>query len=90
MPDTPLFRSDTFYAGVLNAAGVEPNQNLYYDTSTAIIALVLLGRFLEARARAHTGDAIRSLVALGAKTARVRRPVDATEDLLLYRKAARR
>src|SRR5258706_119818 len=38
-------------------------------------------RFMEARARAHTGDAIRSLLALGAKTARVRRPGGTEEDV---------
>ena len=76
-----LSAAATFFAGAFRAAGLEPHQNLYYDTSTVIIALVLLGRFLEARARAHTGDAIRSLLALGAKTARVRRPGGVEEDI---------
>ena len=63
----------TFLPNLFFANGLEPHQNLYYETASAIIALVLAGRFMEARARAHTGDAIRSLLALGAKTARVRR-----------------
>ena len=37
---------------------------LYFDTSAAIITLILLGRFLEARARSHTSDAIRKLIGL--------------------------
>ncbi len=44
---------------------------LYFDTSTAIITLILLGRFLEARARSHTSDAIRRLIGLAPRTARV-------------------
>ena len=44
---------------------------LYFDTSAAIITLILLGRFLEARARSHTSDAIRQLIGLAPRTARV-------------------
>ncbi len=43
----------------------------YFDTSTVIITLILLGRFLEAKAKAHTSDAIKKLLGLQAKTARV-------------------
>ena len=71
----------TFLPTLFYANGLEPHANLYYETSSAIIALVLAGRFMEARARAHTGDAIRALLALGAKTARVRRPGGAEEDV---------
>jgi len=71
----------TFLPGVFYANGLEPHENLYYETSSAIIALVLAGRFMEARARAHTGDAIRALLALGAKTARVRRPGGTEEEV---------
>ena len=46
---------------------------LYFDTATAIVTLILLGRYLEARARSHTSDAIRRLVDLTPRTARVRR-----------------
>jgi Cu+-exporting ATPase len=73
----------TFLPNLFYANGLEPHQNLYYETSSAIVALVLAGRFLEARARAHTGDAIRALLALGAKTARVRRPGGAEEDVAI-------
>ncbi len=46
---------------------------LYFDTAAAIITLILLGRYLEARARSHTSDAIRRLVNLAPRTARVLR-----------------
>jgi len=71
----------TFVPGLFVAAGLDPMQNLYYETATAIVALILVGRFLEARARARTGDAIRALLALGAKTARVRRAGGLEEDI---------
>jgi Cu+-exporting ATPase len=71
----------TFLPDLFRTNGLDPSESLYYETSSAIIALVLAGRFMEARARAHTGDAIRSLLALGAKTARVRRPGGAEEDV---------
>ena len=71
----------TFFPAAFIAAGLEPHQQLYYETATAIVALILVGRFLEARARARTGDAIRALLALGAKSARVRRPGGLEEDI---------
>lgn len=41
----------------------------YFETSTAIIALVLLGRYLEAKAKTGTGEAIKKLIGLQAKEA---------------------
>lgn len=46
---------------------------IYYDTAAVIITLILLGRFFEAKAKAHTSDAIKKLLHLQAKTARVQR-----------------
>ena len=46
-------------------------EHLYYETAVIIVALVLLGRWLEARAKRQTGAAIRALMGLQAKTARV-------------------
>ena len=69
----------TFAPDLYRSAGVEPH--LYYETATAIVALILAGRYLEVRARARTGDAIRALLALGAKTARVRRAGGREEDV---------
>lgn len=45
----------------------------YFDTSTIIIGLILLGRYLEAKAKAGTSEAIKKLIGLQAKTARVLR-----------------
>ncbi|MEW6623033.1 MAG: heavy metal translocating P-type ATPase [Bacillota bacterium] len=44
---------------------------LYYDVATVITTLILLGRLLEARAKSKTSDAIRRLMGMQAKTARV-------------------
>jgi len=52
---------------------------VYYEAAVVIITLLLLGRWLEQRAKRHTSDAIRHLMGLQAKTARVMRqgqPVD--------------
>ena len=54
----------------LFATGVaEPH--LYFHTSAAIITLILLGRFLEARARGQTSEAIKKLIGMQPKTALV-------------------
>jgi len=45
--------------------------DLYYETAVIIIALILLGRWMEARAKKRTGAAIKALMGLQAKTARV-------------------
>jgi Cu+-exporting ATPase len=45
--------------------------HLYYETAVIIIALILLGRWLEARAKGQTSAAIKALMGLQAKTARV-------------------
>lgn len=47
--------------------------HLYFETAAMIITLILLGRFLEARAKEHTSDAIRELMGLQPRTARVMR-----------------
>lgn len=43
----------------------------YFDTAAIIITLIILGRYLEAKAKGKTSDAIKKLMKLGAKTARV-------------------
>jgi len=45
--------------------------DVYFDTSAAIVVLILLGRFLEARAKGRTSEAIKKLIGLQPKTARV-------------------
>ena len=57
------------FPGLFTSAEVE--LGLYFDTSAMIIALILLGRFLEARARGQTSEAIKKLIGLQPKTALV-------------------
>lgn len=62
----------TEYAASAGHGGMgAPRPAVYFETSAVIIALVLLGRWLEARARARTGEAIRTLIGLQPRTARV-------------------
>jgi Cu+-exporting ATPase len=77
----------TFFGSAFAATGLDPSRFLYYDTSTVIVTLVLAGRYLEARARARTADEVRALATLGAKSARVRRPGGAEEDVPIDRLA---
>ena len=49
------------------------HESVYFDAAGLITALILLGRYLEARAKRRSGEAIRKLLELGAKEARVLR-----------------
>jgi Cu+-exporting ATPase len=51
----------------------EDLRDVYFEAVGVIITLILLGRLLEARAKAGTGEAIRRLIGLQARTARVER-----------------
>ncbi|MCP8896211.1 heavy metal translocating P-type ATPase [Shinella daejeonensis] len=59
----------TFAPGFLPAGTI----NVYYEAAAVIVTLILLGRLLEARAKGRTSEAIKHLVGLQARTARVRR-----------------
>ncbi|MXW23755.1 MAG: copper-translocating P-type ATPase, partial [Chloroflexi bacterium] len=60
----------TFAPGLFEPeAGLQPN--VYFDTAAAIVALVLFGRLLEARAKASSSDAVRRLIELRPTLARV-------------------
>ena len=59
----------TFFPGFFRQAGMAPA--VYFDTSAFIIALILFGRLLEARAKGQTSEAIRKLAGLEPRTARV-------------------
>ncbi|MFT3801869.1 MAG: heavy metal translocating P-type ATPase [Burkholderiaceae bacterium] len=59
----------TFAPSLLPAGTV----NVYYEAAAVIVALILLGRFLEARAKGRTSQAIQRLVGLQAKLAHVLR-----------------
>ena len=59
----------TFIPRILPAGTV----NVYYEAAAVIVALILLGRFLEAKAKGRTSEAIQRLVSLQAKVAHVSR-----------------
>ena len=72
----------------------EGTAQVYFEAAAVIVTLILLGRTLEARAKTHTGAAIRHLLNLKPKTARVMRDGTAVEvpleavvkgDILLVR-----
>jgi len=82
--------------GLFAAEGLEVH--LYFDTSAMIVALILLGRFLEARAKGQASQAIRKLIGMQPKTAVVVRdgeevevPVEDVQvgDLILIRPGER-
>jgi P-type Cu+ transporter len=56
---------------------------LYFEAAAAIVTLVLLGQVMELRARSRTGAAIRALLGLAPKTARVLRDDSSEEDVPL-------
>ena len=70
------------FSAVVTAFSLD--QHVYFEGGAAVITLVLLGKLLEARAKARTSEAIEALIRLQPKTARVERdgqwvemPVDA-------------
>src|SRR6266511_2357331 len=78
--------ADYFYSSVaVIAPGIFPESfrrhgevDLYFEAAAVITTLVLLGQLIEAKARSRTGQAIKALLGLAAKTAqRIRKPVAA-------------
>jgi Cu+-exporting ATPase len=59
----------TLFPSFFEAAGMKPD--VFFDTSALIIVLILFGRLLEARAKGQTSEAIKKLMGLQPKTARV-------------------
>ncbi|MDO8638674.1 MAG: heavy metal translocating P-type ATPase [Candidatus Daviesbacteria bacterium] len=59
----------TLFPQIVQGVGIEPMP--YFDVSTVIIGLILLGRYFEARAKMGTSEAIKKLIGLQPKTARV-------------------
>ncbi|MCC3416559.1 MAG: copper-translocating P-type ATPase [Microcoleus sp. PH2017_01_SCD_O_A] len=59
----------TFLPGLFTSQGLNPS--VYYEVATSVIALILLGKNLENRAKGETSEAIRKLMGLQAKTARI-------------------
>jgi Cu+-exporting ATPase len=56
--------------------------NVYYEAAAVIVTLILLGRYLEARAKGKTSQAIKHLIGLQPKTAFVQRNGQFTEVAL--------
>jgi Cu+-exporting ATPase len=82
----------TFVPGLFAAEGLAAG--VYFETVAILHTLIILGRFLEARAKGRTSEAIKKLMGLQAKTARVVRdgreadiPVEAVQvgDLVVVR-----
>ncbi|MYH00739.1 MAG: cadmium-translocating P-type ATPase [Acidimicrobiaceae bacterium] len=63
------------WSTVVLLAGVDDG-HVYFETGTVIVALVVLGKWFEARATRRSGEAVRALARLGASTARL---ADGTE-----------
>ncbi len=63
------------WSAVVLLAGVDDG-HVYFETGTVIVGLVVLGKWLEARATRRSGEAVRALARLGASTARL---ADGTE-----------
>ncbi len=59
----------TFFPSIFEIKGY--SAGVYFDTAATIIVLILLGRLFEARAKGQTSEAIKKLIGLQAKTARV-------------------
>jgi P-type Cu+ transporter len=59
----------TLWPSLAERWGFQPH--LYYETAVIIVALILMGRWLEARAKGQTSAAIKALMGLQARTARV-------------------
>jgi len=65
----------TFAPGLFPAG----TANVYFESAAVIVVLILFGRWMEARAKGRTGEAIRALMQLQPKTARVERDGTAVE-----------
>ncbi len=61
----------TLNSNFFTSQGLQPE--VYYEVSAVVITLILLGKLLENRAKGETSEAIRKLIGLQAKTARVLR-----------------
>ncbi|MBX3063343.1 MAG: copper-translocating P-type ATPase [Anaerolineae bacterium] len=58
-------------AGMSEAAASAPAQHVYFEIAAVIITLIVLGKLLEVRAKGRTSEAIKKLMGMRAKTARV-------------------
>ncbi|WP_341392646.1 heavy metal translocating P-type ATPase [Arthrobacter sp. G119Y2] len=65
----------TAHAGMADMGGTAEagHANLYFEVAAVVVTFLLLGRYLEANAKARAGDALKALLSLGAKDATVLR-----------------
>ena len=70
----------TLFPEAIHEAGLHPET--YFDSSTIIIGLILLGRWLEARAKTQAAGAIRRLIGLQATSARLVHGPDAPDEMV--------
>lgn len=75
-----ILAPDTFPDGFRDAQG---NVGVYFEAAAVIVTLVLLGQVMELRAREGTGKAIRALLDLAAKSARIIRADGSEEEIAL-------
>jgi Cu+-exporting ATPase len=61
-----------FFSLAVLVLGLDPmHYHVYFESAATILTLITAGKYLEARAKGQTGDAIRKLLGLRAKTARI-------------------
>ncbi|MGZ0228523.1 MAG: heavy metal translocating P-type ATPase [Acidimicrobiales bacterium] len=70
------------WSAVVLLADVEDG-HIYFETGAVIVALILLGKWFELRAKRRSGDAIRALADLGARTARLEDGTEVALDALV-------
>ena len=68
----------TMHMTGIHGLGHAGRPHLYFETAAMIVTFLLLGRWLEARSRRSAGDALRSLLSLGAQEATRTRRADGT------------
>lgn len=66
----------TFFPGIIRKAGIE--EHVYFEAAAVIITFILLGKYLEERAKSNTSSALKKLIGLQVKTVMITRP-DGTE-----------
>jgi len=65
--------SAAYFSSLLVTIGILNSPNVYFETGAAIITLIKLGKYLETRAKGKTSAALKALMGLRAKTAKVLR-----------------
>ena len=66
-----LGTSAAYFFSVYNGFILKDSHKLYFEASSVLITLIIFGKYLEAAAKGRTGDAIKKLMGLKSKTARV-------------------